>query len=134
MTLTEYLQNYPATTSRVFGNFIKHKREEMGFSCRGFAIELGISAVYLSDIENNHRPAPQKLLKKLMLKLGVQEDEKEAFYDLANLTRETVEPEIIQYLIANPEARKSLRVAIKKNISGKELLEMVENKDENLTI
>ena len=134
MTLTEYLLSYPATSSRAFGNFIKLKREEMGFSCRGFAIELGISAVYLSDIENNHRPAPKKLMKKLMEKLGVREDEKEAFYDLANLTRETVEPEIIQFLIANPEARKLIRVAIKKNISGKELLSMVENKDENLTI
>ncbi len=36
----------------------------MGFSCRGFAIELGISAVYLSDIENNHRPA-QKPYEKI---------------------------------------------------------------------
>ena len=134
MTLTEYLKNYPATSSRAFGNFIKHKREEMGFSCRGFALQLDISAVYLSDIENNHRPAPKNLLIRLMQKLGVQENEKEAFYDLVNLSRETVEPEIIQFLIANPEARKSIRMAIKKNISGKELLAMVENKDENLTI
>ena len=44
-----------------FGKYIRRRREELGFSCRAFAIMMQISAVYLSDIENGHRKAPLKV-------------------------------------------------------------------------
>lgn len=134
MTLTEFLEKYPANNSGRFGEFVRIKREEKKLSVRAYAIELGISAVYLSDIENNNRPATTKIINLFKEKLSIQKHEESAFYDLAALSRETVEPEIIRYLIENYDARKAIKKAIDKNITGENLLEMVESQEENLKI
>ena len=41
-----------------FGKFIRQRRNELGYSCRALATKLGMSAVYLSDLENGNRKAP----------------------------------------------------------------------------
>ncbi len=128
MTLTEFLTEYPANNCKRFGEFVRKKREEKGLSVRAFANELGISAVYLSDIENNHRSASIRVVALFKDKLGIQKHEEQAFYDLATLSRETVEPEIIKYLIENFDARKALKVAVDKNMSGDQLYDAVSNK------
>lgn len=42
-----------------FGTFIKEKRKERGISLRRFAEEVGISPVYLSNLENDRMTAPK---------------------------------------------------------------------------
>ena len=49
------------------------------------------------------------------------------FEELAYLTKDDCEPVIIRYLLENPEARKALKIAIKKNLDAKKLLEVIEN-------
>ena len=65
-----------------FGKFIKEKRTLQGKSIRSFSEEIGISAAYLSDVENGNRYPPQKYLSVLIDKLGLSAEEMEIFYDL----------------------------------------------------
>lgn len=134
MTLTEFLKNNPATSCRTFGDFIKLNREEMGLSVRALAVKLDISPVYLSDIERHHRPVTQTVLNKFKIVFNIQENEAELLQDIVYLTRETVSPEIIRYLIANPEARQAIRKANLRNIHGSKFLNMVENEEKDLAI
>lgn len=45
--------------NHTFGTFIKAKRKERGVSLRKFAEQVGISPVYLSNLENDRMPAPK---------------------------------------------------------------------------
>ena len=134
MTLTEFLKRNPATSSRIFGDFIRVNREERGLSLRAYAAELGISVVYLSDIEKGARPATTKMMEIFKNNLGITQAEEDAFYDMAKLTRGTIAPEIIQYLIANPDARKAIQTARKKNIDGEKVLKAIENIEDNMEL
>lgn len=42
-------------TTVTFGEYLKHKREERQISLREVARTLGVSAPFLSDVENNRR-------------------------------------------------------------------------------
>ena len=49
-----------------FGTFIRQQRQSKGYSLRQLAAEAGLSPVYMSNIENDRRPAPvQDLMDKL---------------------------------------------------------------------
>lgn len=100
-----------------FGKFIKEKRSLQGKSIRSFANEIGISAAYLSDVENGNRYPPQKYLSALIDKLGLSTGEMEIFYDLVG--RESGNYiDINIYLKDNENARKALRLAIQKNMTS----------------
>ena len=45
--------------SHTFGTFIKEKRQQRDISLRKFADQIGISPVYLSNLENDRMPAPK---------------------------------------------------------------------------
>jgi len=45
--------------NHTFGTFIKDKRKERCVSLRKFAEQVGISPVYLSNLENDCMPAPK---------------------------------------------------------------------------
>ncbi len=128
MTLTEFLKLYPAKNSGTFGDFVTHKRAENGLSVRKLAAYLGISSMYLSQIERNERPASLNLLEEFKEFLEIKRDEEEMFNDIVYLSRETLSPEIIRYLIANPNARKAIRIVAKQKISSKNFLKIMENK------
>ena len=43
MNLSEYLQQNKEETPSSFGRFIRQRRQELGYTVRGFARELGIT-------------------------------------------------------------------------------------------
>lgn len=100
-----------------FGKFIKEKRTLQGKSIRNFAKEIGISAAYLSDVENGNRYPPQKYLSVLKDKLGLSDEETEIFYDLVGQDIGNY-IDINVYLKDNENARKALRLAIQKNMTS----------------
>jgi len=51
------------------GEEIRRLRLRAGFTLRGLAAELGVSAAHLSDIEHNRRRPSEKLLRKIADKL-----------------------------------------------------------------
>ena len=116
MNLTEFLKYYKANKTEVFGDFIRSRRTELGISARQLAIRLNISAVYMTDIERNQRPAPITLLNDLIEELQIDDSEQDAFYDLAELSHQNW-PEITEFITKRPEARKFLKLASSVNLS-----------------
>lgn len=100
-----------------FGIFVRECREEKGHSVRSFAKLLGCSAAYLSDIEKGNRYAPKKYLDKIFEALGLPEEDRLDFEDLAAATRGYQYEDINPYLGKKPIARAALRTAMKKKPS-----------------
>ena len=97
-------------TEKSFGTFIREKREQTGLSVRALALQLDISAVYLSDIENFNRPAPRKIevFDKLATALHLTEDEQVYLKETAIASRTE---DIERYLKDNPRVCTALRIA-----------------------
>ena len=55
--------------SHTFGTFIKEKRQQRDISLRKFADQIGISPVYLSNLENDRMPAPKDEVVSTMARL-----------------------------------------------------------------
>ena len=128
MKLTEFLKYYKANKTKVFGDFIRSRRTELGLSAKQLAIMLDISTVYLTDVERNKRPAPINLLDALINELEIKESERDAFYDLAELSHQNW-PKITEFITKRPEARKFLKLASSVNLSDevfKKLYSLVE--------
>ncbi|MBQ8615060.1 MAG: helix-turn-helix transcriptional regulator [Clostridia bacterium] len=129
MNLKEFLQNTKRRDKHTFGEFIAQRREEIGLTQREFASKLEISNTYLWDIENGHRSAPAKLLRKMkeLLNINISKENEKDFEDLLYLTSNECAPDLIQYMLASKEARQAIRLAIEKDMSGSDLLKAVEN-------
>ena len=100
-----------------FGNFVREYREEKGYSVRSFPKLLGCSAAYLSDIEKGNRYAPKNYLDKIFEALGLPEEDRQDFEDLAAATRGFLYEDINPYLGQEPLARVALRTAMEKRPS-----------------
>ena len=102
-----------------FGESIKTYREKKKLSIRFLAQRVGISAAYLSDIENGKRAAPSqkvfcRLVKELNLSMSEIKDlEKMALYSNMNKVRI-----LKDYLNKNPSAFKFILLAIENNVSN----------------
>ena len=97
-----------------FGLFIKEKREQKYISLRNFSKMIGISPVYLSNIENGERPAPKNdILMRIINALLLDEKEKETIWDLAAQTKKNpcIAYDLTEYLIYNANVYKILRLA-----------------------
>ncbi len=113
-------------TKDTFGEFIRDRRDELGYSVRKMAEILGMTPVYLSDIERGNRHAPKKFLDKLVEVLMIGEEELQDFYDLAAATRGFLYEDINPYLAQQPLARIALRKARDLNISDEQWIEFIE--------
>lgn len=66
------------------GAFIRGKREQRQMLVRGFSCVIGISAEYLSKIENGLRSAPKDyIVERIAEKLVFNQEETEMLFDLA---------------------------------------------------
>ena len=131
MNLKLYLENNPKLDRFSFGEFVRQRRIEVGYSVREFSKYINVTPSYVSDIEKGNRYAPKTLLNEIASILAIDEEDKNDFIDLAYLSCGTCSPDLIQYLIASKEARFAIRYLTENNITGKELLEIITNKDEN---
>ena len=103
--------------SNDFGEFVRARRESLGKSLRGLAAEVGIAPAYLFDIEKGNRPAPGKHLTVLARGLELNGEEEARFYDLAGITRNSISPDLSDYVNKNELARVALRLARDRGIS-----------------
>ena len=80
--------------------------------------KVGISYVYLLDIEKGARTAPKEdILIALAENLEFREGEKEKFFDLAGIERKTVPVDVSNYMIENKELINFVREVKRKEIS-----------------
>lgn len=104
----------------MFGNFISSKRIKKQISLRTFSYMIGISATYLSKIENGIKPAPtDSILEKIANTLALDEIEKELLFDLAAQSKGTcsLAYDLIKYINENEIIHKTLRISKRCNVS-----------------
>ncbi|WP_039652096.1 helix-turn-helix domain-containing protein [Clostridium tyrobutyricum] len=95
-----------------FGKFITGKRKSLGMTLRGMASELGIAPAYLSDIEKGRRyPPDMDKLKQMAEILKLTEDEEHTMFDLAGEGKNTIAPDLPDYIMSSKKVRVALRKA-----------------------
>ena len=95
-----------------FGKFIEAKRVAHGISLRKMAQILDVSAPFWSDVEKD-RKLPPKLdkLEQLASILHLTDEDKTLMLDLAGKQRNTVAPDIPEYIKGNDYLVAALRTA-----------------------
>ena len=106
-------------TTVTFGEYLKHKREEKQISLREVARTLGVSAPFLSDVENNRRgPLTEERLADLAKVLNLNEKEKAEMYDIVGKQKGLLAPDLNPYVTERPYVNAALRAA--RNLEANE--------------
>lgn len=93
-----------------FGKYLEEKRKSRNYTLRLFAKRINISYTYLADVEKGRSKAFKfEILNKIIEVLQLDEKETDIFYDLAGKSRETIPPDIEEYLKENKEIIKEIR-------------------------
>lgn len=83
-----------------FGKYLKEMR--ISHNASALTRKVGISYVYLLDIEKGARPAPKNnVLKSLAENLNLNNEQKEHFFDLAAEERTELPVDVVDYMHSN---------------------------------
>lgn len=98
---------------QTFGSFVREKRQSIGLPLRTLAAKLDLSPVYLSNIENDRRPAPTRAyLERLEQELHLSKVETEQMLDLAAKSQNNrVSADLPDYIMDREIVRAALRTA-----------------------
>ena len=95
-----------------FGEFIAKKRLERRITLRKMAEMLDCSATFLSDIEKDRRnPLDMERMEKLSQILALSEEERNEMLDLAGRQRNSVAPDLPDYIMNRSYVSAALRTA-----------------------
>lgn len=98
-----------------FGSLLRQLREEKRLRQADIANAIGVSTVYICDIEKDRRNPPSyKMLQLIAGKLELTEEKAAELFDLAGRARGEVAPDIIAYLVANPAVQASIRQTMRR--------------------
>jgi len=101
-----------------FGEFIVAKRRARDIPARQLADALGISPVYMCDIEKDRKYAvSREFLSKLANLLLLTETERELMYDLAAFSQKSVSADLPEYIMEHKIVRTALRTAKKNEVA-----------------
>ena len=93
-----------------FGKYLEEKRKSRNYTIRVFAKRINISYTYLADVEKGRSKAFKfEILKKIIEILKLDEKETDMFYDLAGKSRDTIAPDVEEYLKENKELIEEIR-------------------------
>ncbi len=110
-----------------FGAFLQRKREEKGITLRKMAEMLGFSAPFLSDVEKDRRNPPELAkLEQIAQILGLTYEEKETMYNLAGKKRDSVAPDLPEYIMNRDYVAAALRTARDLDAGEEEWLRFVQ--------
>ncbi len=105
-----------------FGESVRKRREELDISVREMARRLGMSAIYLSEIERGLRTAPSGIISGkdymsiLAKELCLTDSQKEVFKLMAEISHLSTVNLVDNYFINNPSALKFFLNAIQKEM------------------
>lgn len=93
-----------------FGGYLRQLREEKALRQADLAEAIGVSTVYICDIEKDRRYPPEfEKLKNLIEKMNLSRNESTHLFDLAGDARNSMAPDILDYLNGNPAAVDAIR-------------------------
>ncbi len=118
---------------RTFGSFVREKRLEAKINLRKLAEILEIAPAYMSDIENDHRYPPEKeKIYKIAGALHLNSEETDLLFDLAaGNKKNSVSPDIAEYIMAQDKSRVALRIARDSGAGEKEWERIIRLLEEN---
>ena len=110
-----------------FGDFISRKRIEKKITIRKMADMLGVSAPFLTDVEKDRRNPPEiQKLDKIAEILSLTEEEKAVMFDLAGKQRNSVAPDLPDYIMKRDYVAAALRTARDLDADEDDWLKFVE--------
>ena len=116
-----------STQYQNFGEFLQRKREERRITLRKMAEQLGFSAPFLSDVEKDRRNPPELIkLEQIASILGLDSEEKQTMFNLAGKKRESVAPDLPDYIMQRDYVAAALRTARDLDAGEEEWLRFVE--------
>ena len=122
--------------TRTFGSYVREKRLAAKVNLRKLAAILDIAPAYMSDIENNNRYPPEKeKIYKIAEALNLTQEETDDLFDLAaGNKRNSVSPDIADYIMNQEKSRVALRLARDLGAGEKEwekVIRMLEESKKN---
>lgn len=119
-----------------FGSYVREKRLAAKVNLRKLAGILGIAPAYMSDIENNHRYPPEKeKIYQIVEALHLNQEETDLLFDLAGRTKKnSVSPDIADYIMDQDKSRAALRLARDTGAGEKEweaIIRILEKRKKN---
>ena len=113
---------------QTFGDFLKHRRNEKKMTMREMADLLGVSAPYLSDVEKGRRYPPDMPRLEIIAHALLLNDEEYAYMlDLAGRARNSVAPDLPEYIMERDYVSAALRTARDLDAGEEEWMRFVED-------
>ena len=110
-----------------FGEFLQRKREEKQITLRKMAEMLGYSAPFLSDVEKDRRNPPELAkLEQIAKILDLTYEEQQTMYNLAGKKRDSVAPDLPEYIMSRDYVAAALRTARDLDAGEEEWLRFVQ--------
>ena len=98
--------------STKFGQYLKLLRESRDITLRELSRQTGMSAPYLSDVENDRtQPLTKERLETVFRVLQLNEEERNQLFDLAGRERNEVAADLPEYIMENDYVTAALRTA-----------------------
>ena len=112
-----------------FGSFVRQKRLESEMSLRALAQRLELSPVYMSNIENDLKPAPsQAKLDKLVKIFMLDKTDTELLWDLAAKSRkQRVSVDLPDYIMERDIVRVALLNSWECEATDEDWQEFIDN-------
>jgi len=115
------------------GSAIRRLRLEAGYTLRGFAEEIGISAAHQSDVEHGRRMPSDEVLRNMATKLA----KVGASYEMLRALDSRLGAEVDEWVRQSPEVGQMLRNLKESGRSPKDILrrfeQLLEDKEEGDT-
>lgn len=116
-----------STQYKTFGEFLQKKREARQITLRKMAEMLKMSAPYLSDIEKDRRNPPEMdKLDQVAQILLLSDEERIVMLNLAGKKRNTVAPDLPEYIMERDYVSAALRTARDLDASEADWMRFVE--------
>ncbi len=110
-----------------FGEFLQKKREARKITMRKMAESIGLSLTYLCDLENDRRNPPEMDKLELIAKaLLLTDEERDLMLDLAGKKRNSVAPDLPDYIMDRGYVAAALRTARDLGADESDWLKFVE--------
>lgn len=118
--------------SKTFGEFLQAKRFVQKMTLREAAKILDISAMYLSELENNKKSNPNDdIIFKLIKLFALSKEETIELFELHAIANSTICLDLPDYIMSDVAIRHALRTAKDKPATSEDwqnFIEVVKNK------
>lgn len=100
------------SSNKTFGEMLTTLREQRDVTLRELARGIGVSAPFLSDVEKGRRSAlTAERIEKVVTVLHLNTDEKTALYNAAGKQKNSIPPDLPDYIMEHEYVSAALRTA-----------------------